>query len=84
MEWQNSDSARLALLQKAKDIILTVPQDQSYPTKEITWLVTQAWNRGCHAVKFSRYTDAVSYMDAAVSLLRFCPDLEQCSQVSML
>lgn len=47
-----------------------------FPTcRELQWLVSTCWNRGCHHATFERPNEAVGFMEVALQLLQFCPEL---------
>ena len=49
--------------------------------REICWLVSTAWNRGCRHVKFLKPCEAVRFMGAALSLMDFCEDFKERQEV---
>ena len=71
----NSDDEKLGLYKGAVNLLRELPSG-SFPPKEVSWLVTTCFNRGCQHAKFCRSTSAVAFMDAAIILLEFCPDLQ--------
>ena len=71
----NRDEEKLGLYEGAVNLLKEVPLG-TYPPKEVSWLVTTCFNRGCQHAKFCSSSSAVAFMDAAIKLLDFCPDLE--------
>lgn len=43
--------------------------------RELQWLVSTCWNRGCHHATFERPDTAVAFMEVGLQLLEFCPEL---------
>ena len=50
-------------------------------SREISWLVSTAWNRGCRHVKFLKPGEAVRFMEAALSLMDLCEDFRERQEV---
>ncbi|GAX73103.1 hypothetical protein CEUSTIGMA_g556.t1 [Chlamydomonas eustigma] len=75
------DEERLRLYKEAATIFTSCQSakhaiedtDKLYP--ELHWLITTAWNRGIHNVRFSRFELAKVYMQAAMRMLPMCPIL---------
>ena len=44
--------------------------------RELQWLVSTCWNRGCHHATFERHDQAVGFMEVALQLLKFSPELQ--------
>lgn len=78
----NSDEEKLDLYKGAIKLLKEVPQG-SFPPKEVSWLVATCFNRGCQHAKFCRSSSAANFMDTAVALLDFCPDLDAKRVVSI-
>lgn len=53
----------------------------SIADREISWLVSTAWNRGCRHVKFLKPGEAVRFMEAALSLMDLCEDFRERQKV---
>ena len=56
----------------------------TFPCCEAAWLLTTAWNRGCHHAKFGRLPEARRMMTAALTLLPACPELQPRREVGGL
>jgi hypothetical protein len=66
----SSDADKLVLYKEAKDILVGI-QRSDYPQLEIDWLVSTAWNRGCHHANLRRVPEASGYMQAALDLVNY-------------
>ena len=75
-----SDAEKLSLLQDVRTL-LGNQQPGMYPRRELAWLLTSAWNRGCHHAKYRRLREAQQFMEAALSLVEFCPEYQSREQV---
>ncbi len=53
----------------------------AYPPRELEWLITAAWNKGCNHQFFGRTQEAVELMCAAEALMEDCPALIAKQQV---
>ena len=49
--------------------------------REICWLVSTAWNRGCRHVKLLKPCEAVCFMEAALRLMDLCKDFRERQEV---
>ena len=54
---------------------------EAYPSRELEWLITAAWNKGCNHQFFGRTQEAVELMCAAEALVEDCPALKSKQQV---
>ena len=54
---------------------------EAYPARELEWLITAAWNKGCNHQFFGRTQEAVELMCAAEALVEDCPALIAKQQV---
>lgn len=79
----NNDEEKLGLYVDATTLLKDLPQG-SFPPKEVSWLVATCFNRGCQHAKFGRSLPAVRFMEAAVQLQVYCPELETKKPVSLL
>ena len=77
----NSDEEKLALYKEAATLLSSFPLG-SFPPKEVSWLVATCFNCGCQHAKFCRNESAVEFMEAAINLLDFCPELQAKKDVS--
>ncbi len=75
-----SDAEKLSLLQDARKLLSSL-QPGAYPRRELAWLLTTAWNRGCHHAKYRRLPEAQQFMEAALSLVEFCPEYQARQEV---
>lgn len=71
----NSEEEKLGLYTDAVSLLKDLPQG-SFPPREVSWLVATCFNRGCQHAKFCRRDSAAKFMETALKLLQFCPDLE--------
>ena len=71
----SSDEEKLDLYKGAFKLLKDLPLASFLP-KEVSWLVSTCFNRGCQHAKFCRHSSATAFMDTAIKLLDFCPDLE--------
>lgn len=76
----SSDAEKLSLLAEITRLVKSC-QPGVYPPKELLWLITTVWNRGCSHAKYRRMQQALPFMEAALSLLDYCPELEARKQV---
>jgi hypothetical protein len=53
IQMTNVDGEKLALFREVAGVLAGVQQG-TYPSRELEWLVSNCWNRGCHHNKFSR------------------------------
>lgn len=53
IQMSNVDSEKLKLFKEVVGVLAGVQQG-TYPAKELEWLISNSWNRGCHHNKFSR------------------------------
>ncbi|XP_024540453.1 TPR repeat-containing protein ZIP4 [Selaginella moellendorffii] len=65
----------LKLYREAKHMLLGL-QNGVYPSEEIQWLVSTAWNRAALQVKLSRLPGAEQWMNIALELLSHAPAME--------
>jgi hypothetical protein len=79
----SSDPEKLSLLADITKLVRDL-QPGTYPRKELLWLATTAWNRGCSHVKYGRVKKALPFMQAGLELMDFCPELEARKQVSLI
>jgi hypothetical protein len=77
-----TDSERLELLGEAARLLRGLPAE-AFPRREAAWLLTTAWNRGCHHAKFGRCGEARALMEAALALLPACPELQPRQEVRL-
>ena len=77
-----SDTDKLKLFQEAKQLLAGI--GNSYPDREMQWLVTTCWNRGAHQAKFRRLESAEEYMSLALALLEHCQSLSERKQVGIV
>ncbi len=75
-----SDAEKLSLLQDVRKV-LGSQQPGVYPRRELAWLLTSTWNRGCHHAKYRRLREAQQFMEAALSLVEFCPQYQSREEV---
>lgn len=75
-----SDAEKLELLGEAAELLQGLPA-RAFPCREAAWLLTTAWNRGCHHAKFGRPAEARAMMAAALALLPACPELQPRQEV---
>ena len=52
--------------------------------REMSWLISTAWNRGCKHARFLRNVPALSFMAAALALMDQCNDYKDRKQVQVL
>ena len=52
--------------------------------REMSWLVSTAWNRGCRHAKFLMHTQALPFMAAALDLMDTSEVYKENREVSML
>ena len=76
----NSDEEKLGLYKGSVSLLKDVPSGK-YPPKEVSWLVATCFNQGCQHAKFGRNSSAVTFMETAIALLEFCPDLQPKQEV---
>lgn len=76
----SSDAEKLSLLQDTTKLLGGLQPD-SYPCRELAWLLTTAWNRGCHHAKYKRLREAQQFMEAALKLIDFCANYQSRKQV---
>lgn len=38
--------------------------------------MSTCWNRGCHHLNFDRTDQAAPFLETALALLKFCPELQ--------
>ncbi len=74
LEMSPTDEDKLKLYQEAKELLAGLPGN-SYPDRELQWLVTTCWNRGAHQAKFQRCEAAEQYMRLALRLVEHCHSL---------
>ena len=79
----SSDAEKLSLLVDIRNLLSSL-QPGAYPRRELAWLLTTAWNRGCHHAKYRRLQEAQQFMEAALSLVDFCPDYQARQEVHTL
>lgn len=72
----STEDEALGLLAEVAGLI-RAPESPAYPRREISWLVSTAWNRGCRHVKFLKPGEAVRFMEAALSLMDLCEDFRE-------
>ena len=80
LELSNSSADKLKLYKEAQDLIKGLPGN-TYPDRELQWLVTTCWNRGAHQAKFMRFGAAQEYMQLAIGLLKHCHTLSSREEV---
>ena len=80
LELSSCDADKLRLYKEAQDLIKGLPGN-SYPDRELQWLVTTCWNRGAHQAKFMRFEMASQYMRLAMELLQHCGSLTNRQEV---
>lgn len=51
------DGEKLQLFREVAGVLAGLQQG-SYPEKELEWLISHCWNRGCHHNKFGRCSPA--------------------------
>lgn len=73
MELCQGDDERLTLYSELK-LQLKGAMLDSYPSRELQWLVSVLWNRGCRLCKMERRSEAIKLMDAALNLEMLRPD----------
>jgi len=76
----SSDAEKLSLLQDTTKLLGGLQPD-SYPRRELAWLLTTAWNRGCHHAKYKRLREAQQFMEAALTLVDFCLNYQSRKEV---
>ena len=79
----NNDAEKLTLYSDAQALLADIPAS-SFPAREVAWLVTTCFNRGCQHAKFCRYDTAQSFMRAAIDLLPHCPELGGKREVKLI
>ena len=79
----SNDADKLSLYKEAQDLIAGLPGN-SYPDRELQWLVTTCWNRGTHQDMFMRSESAEQYMRLALELLKHCNSLFRRKEVILL
>ncbi|KAL2635546.1 hypothetical protein R1flu_007025 [Riccia fluitans] len=66
----------LAVYRQSKDIVGSLSGGE-YPEDEAQWLTASSWNRAGLCLKFQRYTEAEAWMEVAVDLVKYAPQLDQ-------
>lgn len=80
LELSNTDADKLKLYKEGQDLIKGLPGN-TYPDRELQWLITTCWNRGAHQAKFMRFGTAQEYMQLAMGLLDHCHSLSSRKEV---
>lgn len=76
----SSDAEKLSLILDTRKVLSSL-QPGIYPRRELAWLLTTTWNRGCHHAKYRRLQEAQQFMEAALSLVGFCPEFQARQEV---
>ncbi|KAK9830374.1 hypothetical protein WJX72_011374 [[Myrmecia] bisecta] len=70
----HTDESRLEVLDEFSKVLADMPAGK-YPPKELSYLATLAWNKGCTAHKNQRLATAQSYFRIGLHLAERCPEL---------
>ncbi|KAL3686112.1 hypothetical protein R1sor_004134 [Riccia sorocarpa] len=65
----------LAVYRQVKEIIASLSGGE-YPADEAQWLVATSWNRAGLHLKFQRYGEAEAWMEVALDLVKYAPELD--------
>jgi len=74
----NSDEEKLGLYGDACTLIRDMPP-ASFPGKEVAWLVTTCFNRGCQHAKFLRHDSALDFMQVPPPPSALCDAFDDAS-----
>lgn len=57
-------------------LLFQLPVAAHWSSRELQWLVSTCWNRGCHHIAFERPDQAVPFLKIALRLLDSCLELQ--------
>eukprot|EP00803_Ostreobium_quekettii_P006261 evm.model.scf_131.19 EVM.evm.TU.scf_131.19 scf_131:114761-123418(-) len=69
------DVEKLRMYSEARQLLVGLPKD-AYPKRELLWLASTCWNRGCHHAKFCRLGLSLQYLGLGLELATMCNDLD--------
>ncbi|KAG6557516.1 hypothetical protein Mapa_000790 [Marchantia paleacea] len=76
LDQQNKDGPEVLVMYRQSKEIVANSSEGDYPPDEVQWLVATSWNRSGLHLKFLRYTQAETWMEVALDLLKYAPQLE--------
>ncbi|OAE23424.1 hypothetical protein AXG93_961s1180 [Marchantia polymorpha subsp. ruderalis] len=76
LDQQNKDGPEVLVIYRQSKEILANSSAGDYPPDEVQWLVATSWNRAGLHLKFQRFTQAETWMEVAIDLLKYAPQME--------